>query len=422
MARLGGDEFGVILNRVVSEDEATVALHRLLAALGQPLDIAGLPLTPEASIGFALIPDDGADAETLMQHADVAMYLAKVGHIGVVRYDPAQDDYDSDRLGLVAELRRAIGNDELVLHYQPKETLTDGSVRAVEALIRWNHPRHGLLFPDAFLPVAEQTGLIDALTDWVVDAALQPARRVGASTGSTCPWPSTSPPATCPTPASPSGSRRRSCASPVPTGSLIVEITETALLTDVERATDNLVRLAACGVPVSIDDFGRGQTSLGYLSRLPLHELKIDRSFVTDLLVDAAHAAIVRSVVELSHNLGLVVVAEGVEDEATLARLRELELRPRPGLRAGPPDARGRGGRGSPGVRRGRRRPPSEPPAAGRLAWPHDPDARRPRHQPRALGSPQRGVRRRRRYGRVGIGPGPLGLVRHPRGRPRRAR
>jgi diguanylate cyclase len=324
VARLGGDEFGVILNRVVSEDEATVALHRLRAALGQPLDIAGLPLTPEASIGFALSPDDGADPEELMQHADVAMYLAKVGHIGVVRYDPAQDDYDSDRLGLVAELRRALSSDELVLHYQPKETLSDGSVTAVEALIRWNHPRHGLLFPDAFLPVAEQTGLIDALTDWVVDAALHQlaawaedgihlsvAVNVSARN------------------LSHAGFAERVQAalalSPVPNGSLIVEITETALLTDVERATENLVRLAASGVPVSIDDFGRGQTSLGYLSRLPLHELKIDRSFVTDLLVDSAHLAIVRSVVELSHNLGLVVVAEGVEDEATLARLRELK-------------------------------------------------------------------------------------------------
>jgi diguanylate cyclase (GGDEF)-like protein len=323
VARLGGDEFGIILCRVVSEDDATHELLRLLGVMGQPLEIAGLPLTPEASIGFALSPDDGSDPDVLMQHADVAMYLAKVGHTEVVRYDPALDDYDSDRLALVAELRRAIGNDELVLHYQPKETLADGSVGAVEALIRWNHPRHGLIFPDDFLPVAEQTGLIDALTDWVLAQALAQIVAWGN--------------AGIPLSVAVNVSARNLChhafaarvqaalaANRVPAGSLIVEITETALLTDIERATDNLVRLAAMGVSVSIDDFGRGQTSLGYLARLPLHELKIDRSFVTDLLDNGAHAAIVRSVVELSHNLGLVVVAEGVEDESTLVWLREM--------------------------------------------------------------------------------------------------
>jgi diguanylate cyclase (GGDEF)-like protein len=323
VARLGGDEFGVVLARVVSEDEAVAVLERLLAALGEPLEIAGLPLTPEASIGFALCPDDGADPEALMQHADVAMYLAKVGHTGVVRYDPAQDDYDSDRLALVAELRRALDEDELLLHYQPKQLLADGAVTELEALIRWNHPRHGLLLPDAFLPVAEQTGLIDPLTDWVVARALaqvvdwqasgldlEVAVNVSARNLSHSAFADRVLVAL-----------HSSAALP---GSLIVEITETALLTDVERARENLVRMAAAGVPISVDDFGRGQTSLGYLSRLPLHELKIDRGFVTDLLRDEAHEAIVRSVVELSHNLGFVVVAEGVEDIATLERLRSL--------------------------------------------------------------------------------------------------
>jgi diguanylate cyclase len=323
VARLGGDEFGVIMQNIVSEDEALAELRRLLEVLSQPIEIAGLPLTPEASVGLALCPDDGADADALLQHADVAMYLAKVGHSVVVRYDPAQDDYDSDRLALVAELRRALGNDELVLHYQPKASLADDAIRSVEALVRWNHPRHGLIYPDAFLPVAEQTGLIDGLTDWVIGEALRQVARwndvgihvsiaVNVSARNLCHVEF--------------AGRVQAALSHarVPVGSLIVEITETALLTDVDRATHNLVRLAAMGVPVSIDDFGRGQTSLGYLSRLPLHELKIDRSFVTDLLRDDAHAAIVRSVVELSHNLGLVVVAEGVEDDATWQRLRDL--------------------------------------------------------------------------------------------------
>jgi diguanylate cyclase (GGDEF)-like protein len=323
VARLGGDEFGIVLADVRGADDATAELRRLCELLSEPLDVAGLPLTPEASVGYALFPEDGGNADALLQHADVAMYLAKVGHAGVVRYDPAQDDYDSDRLALVAELRRALDNDELVLHYQPKASLADGSVRAVEALVRWNHPRHGLIFPDAFLPVAEQTGLIDGLTDWVLAAALRQSqewRAAGLELGVAV-----------------NVSARNLChdgfadrvqgalaASRTPAESIIVEVTETALLTDVERATGNLAQLAAAGVPVSVDDFGRGQTSLGYLATLPLHELKIDRSFVTDLLDDETHVAIVRSVIELSHNLGLSVVAEGVEDADTWERLREL--------------------------------------------------------------------------------------------------
>jgi diguanylate cyclase (GGDEF)-like protein len=323
VARLGGDEFGVVLARVVSESEATAALERLLRVMEQPLELAGLPITPEASIGFALFPDDGEDPEKLLQHADVALDLAKIGENLNVRYAPEQDDYDSDRLALVGELRGALGNEELVLHYQPKLDLTDGRVTAVEALIRWNHPRRRLLMPDAFLPVAEQTGLIEPLTQWVVATALRQVVDWSASG--------------CDLAVAVNVSARNLSQAvfadtvlaalavhDVAATSMTIEITETALLTDVPRATDNLLRLAAAGVPVSVDDFGRGQTSLGYLSQLPLHELKIDKSFVTDLLQVDAHAAIVRSVVELSHNLGYVVVAEGVEDAETLERLVDM--------------------------------------------------------------------------------------------------
>ena len=174
VARLGGDEFGVVLARVTSENDALAALERLRAAVGEPVQVGGLPLAPEVSIGFALLPDDGAAPDVLLQRADIAMYVAKAGHAGVVRYDPAQDHYDAERLAVVGELRRALAEDELVLHYQPKLRLSDGTVDAVEALVRWNHPRHGLLYPDSFLPLAEQTGLIDPLTDWVVAAALEP--------------------------------------------------------------------------------------------------------------------------------------------------------------------------------------------------------------------------------------------------------
>jgi len=252
------------------------------------------------------------------------MYVAKAGHSGVVRYDAEQDQYDSERLAVVGELRRALVDGELVLHYQPKLDLADGTVADVEALIRWEHPSAGLLYPDRFLPLAEQTGLIDPLTDWVIASALRQLVAwddAGVAELSM---------------AVNVSARNLSHAlfaervlgalatSGVAARRLVLEITETALFTDVERARTVLRRLSDAGITISLDDFGQGQTSLGYLSRLPLHELKIDRAFVTDLVRDDAHAAIVRSVVELAHNLGFVVVAEGVEDDETLGVLRAM--------------------------------------------------------------------------------------------------
>jgi diguanylate cyclase len=323
VSRLGGDEFGVILSRVTGEAEATAALERLMATLEEPIQITGLPLSAEASIGYALTPADGDDAQILLQRADIAMYVAKAGHSGVVRYDPSQDHYDSDRLAVVGELRRALAEDELVLYYQPKTRLADGTVTAVEALIRWHHPRHGLLYPDAFLPLAEQTGLIDLLTDWVVATALRQIREWGAPAASL----GVSVNISARNLSNPTFAARILGAlaeSGLPNDRLLLEITETALFTDLERATAVLVQLSAAGVPISLDDFGQGQTSLGFLSRLPLQELKIDRVFVTDMLVDTAHSAIVRSVIELAHNLGFVVVAEGVEDQLTMHALNVM--------------------------------------------------------------------------------------------------
>ncbi len=323
VARLGGDEFGVVLAQVADEDTATAALERLVAVVGQPVQVGGLPLSPEASVGFALLPDDGASADVLLQRADIAMYVAKSSHAGVVRYDPAQDHYDAERLAVVSELRRALADGELVLHYQPKLRMSDGVVNGVEALVRWNHPRHGLLYPDAFLPLAEQTGLIDPLTDWVVGEALRQMHE----------W---SGPAAGLSVAVNVSARNLSQASfadrvlaavalsGLEPGRLVLEITETALFTDVERATASLHRLDGAGVPISLDDFGQGQTSLGYLSRLPLRELKVDRAFVTDLTRVPTNAAIVRSLVDLAHNLGFVVVAEGVEDAHTLTELGDM--------------------------------------------------------------------------------------------------
>jgi diguanylate cyclase (GGDEF)-like protein len=318
VARLGGDEFGLIL---LGARDAERALAEIREVIDRDVEVSGLPLSVQASIGYVLAPEDGGDVDTLMQRADVAMYVAKRTHAGVVRYDRDHDHYDAVNLSLVAELRRAIGAGQLVLHYQPQATLEDDRVEAVEALVRWQHPVHGLLPPDRFLPIAEQTDVIDALTDWVLETALTEIR--GAPGGEEL---------TVAVNVSARSLSRGGLAARVigtlerlrvPPERLIIEVTETALLTDPERAASTLAELAAAGVGVSIDDFGQGQTSLGYLSALPIHELKIDRSFVMDMLENAGHAAIVRSIIDLGHNLSLRVVSEGVETDDILATLRE---------------------------------------------------------------------------------------------------
>jgi diguanylate cyclase (GGDEF)-like protein len=320
VARLGGDEFGLI---VLDADRAERTLSHLRGVIEREVEIRGLPLSVEASIGFAVSPQDGTDADTLLQRADIAMYVAKIQHAGVVRYDDTLDHYDATKLSLVAELRHAIADDQLVLHYQPQATVRTGRVEAFEALVRWQHPTHGLLYPDSFLPLAEQTDVIDRLTQWVLESALRElpvlnesseddlkvavnvsARSIGRTDFA-----------------------KRVISTlanlAVPAERLVIEVTETALLTDPARAAKVLAELTAAGVNVSLDDFGAGQTSLGYLSALPVDELKIDKSFVMDMLESPAHAAIVRSIIDLGHNLHLRVVAEGVENEEILDALRE---------------------------------------------------------------------------------------------------
>ncbi len=315
VARLGGDEFGVILADVTDPEEV---LRRLRQVIEGEVDVSGLPLSVESSVGFVVAPDDGTDVDDLLQHADVAMYVAKAQHAGVVRYDAGHDHYDAANLGLIAELRRAIDAGELVLHYQPKAALDDRRVEAVEALVRWRHPTLGLLYPDRFIPMCEQTDLIDKLTTWVLERALTDVRDLGSLAVSVNVSARTL-------------GRARFAeqviavlgAVGVAPERLIVEITETSLLTDPPRAAAVLAELDAVGVRVSLDDFGIGQTSLGYLSSLPVHELKIDKSFVIDMLANPAHAAIVRSIVDLGHNLSLQVVGEGVETDAVFDILRD---------------------------------------------------------------------------------------------------
>jgi diguanylate cyclase (GGDEF)-like protein len=319
IARLGGDEFGLILRDAAGAEQG---LSRLRQIINGEVEVSGLPLSVEASIGYVLAPDDGAEVDTLLQRADVAMYCAKAQHIGVARYDSALDHYDAGKLALVGELRHAIDAGELVLHYQPQSTLADGRIEAVEALVRWQHPTRGLLYPDKFLPLAEQTDVIDKLTDWVLRTALSEIRDLGPTADEL---------AVAINVSARSVGRMELAKSIIQTledldlaaERLIIEVTETALLADPARAAAVLAELDAAGVKVSLDDFGRGQTSLAYLSALPIHELKIDKSFVLDMLENPAHAAIVRSIVDLGHNLTLRVVGEGVETELTLAALSE---------------------------------------------------------------------------------------------------
>ena len=319
IARLGGDEFAILLPSATYEDARQIA-DRLQHLLEQPFGLGGLQLEIDASIGIALAPDHASDADTLLRRADVAMYVAKRGNSGHALYTADRDQHSPMRLALVAELRRAIDNDELSLYFQPKVKMDTGKVTCAEALVRWQHPRHGLLSPDLFVPIAEQTGLIRPLSRWVMDAALRQVNRwrqdgLDLSVAVNLSMRNLHDPEIA------DMIRKLLARWGVPPTYLTIEITESSLMADAARAMEVLNRLRAMGVSISIDDFGTGYSSLAYLKRLPVHELKIDRSFVAQMGTDANDAAIVRSTVGLAHDLGLTVVAEGVEDQNTWDRL-----------------------------------------------------------------------------------------------------
>jgi diguanylate cyclase (GGDEF)-like protein len=322
VARLGGDEFAVVSPGAADADSALALAERIRAGLDVPVSLAGLTVQVEASIGIALFPEHGDDVEALIRHADVAMYNAKKTHRPML-YAQKDDHYSADRLALVGELRRAIAEGELVVHYQPRVELASGDVRSVEALVRWDHPERGLLSPGEFLPLAEHTGLIRPLTRYVLDAALADCAgwvaeglRPGVSMNL-------------------SARDLLDADLPVEVEALLarhgvdptlieMEITENTILTDPERARMVLERLRDLGVRLSIDDFGTGFSSLGQLRRLPVDVLKIDKSFVFNMDNDENDDVIVRSTIELGHNLGLRVVAEGVETQETWNRLAQL--------------------------------------------------------------------------------------------------
>jgi len=322
VARLGGDEFGVLAPGTADSETALQLAARVQRAMERPFAVGGLTLEVEASIGIAVSPEHGDDVETLIRHADVAMYLSKETHHAEL-YASDHDHYSPERLALVGELRRAIDERELVVYYQPRIELSTGAVRSAEALVRWAHPERGLLGPGEFLPLAQPTGIVRLITRYVLEQALRQCREwvdlgldmsVGVNLfnrdlldGGL---------------ANEVGRLLRACG--VEPRHLELEITEDTILIDPARTSVILEQLNERGVSLAIDDFGTGYSSLGYLKRLPVDVLKIDRSFVSRMETDEDDAVIVRSTIELGHNLGLLVVAEGVETQETLVRLAEL--------------------------------------------------------------------------------------------------
>ena len=322
VARLGGDEFAVVMVDSDLRDASSFA-ERIRAALLAPLDISGVTLTLDASIGIALAPEHGTDIATLLRRADVAMYAAKDTHGSVAVYAPDRDHNSAARLALVADLRAAIANGDLVLAYQPKTQTVGREVHGVEALVRWNHPVRGMVPPDDFIGIAEQTGLIAPLTEWVLRAALSQCRQ-WLEQGLDLSVAVNISPRTLHDPNFTPLLNGLLAESRVPASRLTLEITEGALMDDPERAIDVLWELRRAGVHLSVDDLGVGHSSLSYLKRLPVHEIKIDKSFVTGMVDDGDDEAIVTAVIAMVHRLRMTVVAEGVEDERTLLRLAEL--------------------------------------------------------------------------------------------------
>ncbi|MHC0430082.1 putative bifunctional diguanylate cyclase/phosphodiesterase [Streptomyces sp. O3] len=321
-ARLGGDEFAVLLPTCDSTTSAQRAARTLVAELSSPLDLDGLTLVLEASAGLAVFPDHALDAEGLLRRADVAMYQAKRDRTGVEVYESKRDSNTPDRLGLLGDLRRALDANEVELHYQPKVRF-DGQVAGLEALVRWVHPERGRVPPDEFIAIAESSGLMPHLTEYVLETALAQVARWQAQ-GLKVPVAVNVSPRDVHTPGFAGAVAARLARHGVPAGALQLEITEHVLLEDPQQAADTMAGLTGHGVKMSLDDFGTGYSSLVHLRRLPVSELKIDRSFVARLAVDNEDAEIVRCTVDLAHSLGLLVVAEGVEDDETWERLRDL--------------------------------------------------------------------------------------------------
>jgi len=321
VARLGGDEFAVMLPNV-GRAGAELAARKLLALVQEPLAIEGVNLDVHSSVGIAMFPEHGTEAELLIQRADVAMYVAKQDRSGHVVYAQELDRHSPERLALMGDFRHAISRDQLRVHYQPKLNLKTNQVSGVEALVRWQHPELGLIMPDRFIPMAEQTGAVRPLTLWMLERALQQClewRRQGVELVAAV----NLSPRNLQDPELPERVRSLLNLLGAPAQMLELEITESVIMSDPLRSLQVLTRLNKMGLRLAVDDFGTGYSSFSYLRKLPVHEIKIDKSFIDDM-IQQHDEVIVQSTIDLAHNLGLTVVAEGVQDKETLDRLREL--------------------------------------------------------------------------------------------------
>ena len=323
VARLGGDEFAVLVPHVPDPAAVVQVVEKIQEALDRPFVLQGLALDVRASVGISFFPRHGNDVDTLIQRADVAMYLAKTSHSRYEIYAAHRDQHSPGRLALLADLRRGLDDGELVLHYQPKIDLKTGTVTTVESLVRWNHPARGMIQPADFLPLAEHTGLIEPLTMYVLDKAMKQCAE----------WHETGLDLTVAVNLSPRNLLDLNFPDYIsrlirkwnlPPSCLQLEMSESSLLSDPTRVRGVLEKLSEMCVSISIDDFGTGSSSLAHLRDLPVGELKIDRSFVMNMEADESDAVIVRSTIDLGRNLGLKVVAEGVEDESTWRVVSEL--------------------------------------------------------------------------------------------------
>jgi len=324
VARFGGDEFAILPGRWTDDPDTLEELALpLLACVAQPFVVDELSLEVGASIGIARFPHDGRDPNTLLRHADVAMYAAKESHTGCQVYFAEHDHHSVQRLGALSDFRRGLATEQIIVHYQPIVDLDDLRVHGAEALVRWQHPEFGLLPPGAFIQAVEQTGLIGPLTRYVLERSIaqcaawrRQGRKLNVAVNLSV--------RNLLDRNLPRDIERLLDAYSLPPDALQLEITESMIMSDPDRALAIVSRLSALGVRLSVDDYGTGYSSLANLRRLPIDELKIDRSFVTPMLKNESDLIIVRSTINLAHDLDLKIIAEGVEDEPTLQRLAHL--------------------------------------------------------------------------------------------------